>query len=172
MGHHAFGLEHLEGRQLFSGGAVGHTFSTFTPVPVVTTTTVVHPHPLTGAFNVAGTYDHPISIGHPDTSGEYLFTGTGKKKATGLFTLTGHLEVPGFIQNGQASGKLFITNAKGSIVLSVVGPPQQPGVLPPSLTFTILKGHGAYLHSKGTGTILIQASETTHKFVFRFNQSA
>jgi hypothetical protein len=35
----------------------------------------------------------------------------------------------------------------------------------------IKAGHGAYVHSRGNGQILVSASATTQKFVFKFNQT-
>jgi hypothetical protein len=173
MGHHAFTFEHLEGRALFSMVAP-HVV----PMPYTSATLaallakVKHPHPIQDAFNVAGTFTHDIHVGNPDAGTPYEFTGTGKSAKLGTFTLTGWIQPPGFIANGQAHGKLFLTNSQGSVILSVIGPPQGSGVLPSSLSFTIIQGHGAYLHAKGTGQILVSASDTTQKFVFHFNQSA
>jgi hypothetical protein len=169
MGRHSFALETLEERALFSV-AVPQAAVVMGPVrPEGAALTIVRPQPLKVPFNVAGTFTHAVGpIGNPDASAPYKFKGTGKIKTLGTFTFSGQLTVPGFIQNGKAFGTFTIANSKGSLILNVVGPPQKPGVLPSSLTYSIAHGHGAYLHAKGVGKISISASMTTHKFVFRF----
>jgi hypothetical protein len=126
---------------------------------------------LIGAFNVAGTYTQPmIGPGHnPDTGTRWDFTGTGKTKKLGTFTLTGSVTGPGFIASARASGKLLITTARGTITLYLHGPPQTPGTLPSYFSWSIGRGTGAYLHSTGKGVFLVSASDATHKFLFRFN---
>jgi hypothetical protein len=57
------------------------------------------------------------------------------------------------------------------MTLSVHAPPQPPGVIPASLAYRIVKGTGIYSGSTGKGKIAVSASDTTHRFVFRFNQS-
>jgi hypothetical protein len=173
MDRHPFALENLESRTLYS---------VVTPLaagPVTTVNTLlVAPHlvavtvsPIAGAFNVAGTYTHPIGpIGNPDAGAQYDFKGTGKTKSLGSFTVTGHLTGPGFIANGQASGRLAIRTSHGIINLIVQGPPQTPGALPTTLSYKIASGTGSYVNRKGKGQIIVSASDTTHKFVFRFNQ--
>jgi hypothetical protein len=170
MGPHSFALESLEGRTLFSV-VLPHA----TPKSVATAVIealhakVKRPHPLAGTFNAVGTFIHDVHPGgNPDVGSPYKFTGGGKTKAMGAFSLTGWVQTPGFIASGTARGRFVLKNSRGSVVLTLVGPPQQPGVLPSTITFKILKGHGIYRHSKGTGQILISASGTTQKFVFRF----
>jgi len=167
--HHSFALEHLEGRALFSVVAPMDT-------PPMPATTALMPQvsaashtPLAGAFNVAGTYTQPFH--NPDVGPSYDFTGSGRKTSLGRFTLAGHLQTPGFINNGRAGGGLVITTSRGTLTLRVVGPPQPPGSLPPTLTYWIKKGTGAYVGSTGKGHLAVSASDTTHKFVFRFNQA-
>jgi len=81
------------------------------------------------------------------------------------------VQTPGFVNNGRSGGVLVITTSRGTLTLRVVGPPQAPGSLPPSLTYWIKKGTGAYVNSSGKGHMAVSASNTTHKFVFRFNQA-
>ena len=171
MQHHSFALENLEGRTLYSVVATPHA-------SVMETTTAVHATvqtkagvvtPFPTAFNVAGTFEHPIGpIGNPDSGPKYTFKGTGKTKTLGVFTLKGTIQLPGFIAVARATGTLIITTAKGTITLSLLGPKQAPGSLPKTFGYTIVKGTGSYVHSKGKGSILASASGTTHKFLFRF----
>jgi hypothetical protein len=162
-----FALEQLEGRTLLSGVASISTAPLAPAAAVLAaprTTAVRHPFP--AAFNVAGKFTHPF--GNPDAGSQYDLRGSGKTAVLGKFTVAGHVQGPGLILNGRASGRLVLTNSHGTITLALHGPPQNPGSLPPSFSFYVFKGTGAYAHSTGKGQIAVSASETTHKFLFRF----
>ena len=167
---HSFALEHLEDRALFSVVApMDMAPVTDTTDMVATAQVLAASHPLAGAFNAAGTYTVPFH--NPDVGPKYVFAGHGTKASLGKFTLGGFITLPGFINNARASGRLTLKSSRGTITLAVHGPPQAPGSLPPSLSYSILKGTGAYANSTGKGQMLVSASDTTHKFVFRFNQT-
>jgi len=171
MERHSFALEHLEERALFSVVAPTDMGLITANPRAISPVRVASHNPLAGAFNVAGTFTHPL--GNPDAGSLYNFTGSGKTDSLGgKFTLTGHLTAPGFINNGRARGEFVITTSRGTITVSGHGPPQTPGTLPSSFTFSIKKGTRAYANSSGKGQFLISASGTTHKFLFRFNQSS
>lgn len=168
---HSFALENLEGRTLFSVAALfDEAPMTATTPPRVAAYVKAARHPLTGAFNIAGTYTQPF--GNPDGGPRYQFTGSGVNNALGHFTMTGHMQGPGFVASGQTIGHLTITTSRGTLTVRVWGPPQSPGSLPPTMAFKISSGTGAYANSSGKGQLILSASETTHKFVFRFNQAS
>ena len=167
----SFVLENLEGRTLLSGVAPMDAAPDAATSEVLATAQVRSAsHPLSGAFNAAGTFTKPFH--NPDVGPQYDFTGHGRKASLGRFTLTGHVQTPGFVNNGRSSGKLVLTSSRGTITLVLHGPPQAPGQLPPSFTYSIRKGTGAYVNSTGKGRMAVSASETTNKFVFRFNPPA
>jgi hypothetical protein len=165
MNHRAI-LEQLESRNFFSV-VVPMDISDMSDVAVLyaapRTATV---KPLTSAFNATGKFTKPL--GNPDSGTQYNFTGGGKTKSLGNFTLTSHLSGPGFVANGRYTGQIVLTNSKGKITLSVAGPHQAPGPLPGTLSYSIARGTGLYAHSSGKGTISVSASNATHKFVFTF----
>ena len=168
MSHNSFGLENLEGRTLFS------VFAPMAAAPienryVLPSVTAAASTPLAGAFNVAGTYEHPIMPGNPDVGSHYEFTGRGRKASLGKFHLSGEVVTPGFIASARSRGQLVISNGHGTITMSVVGPLQGPGALPASLNYRIRSGTGAYASASGRGKIMLSASSTTQKFLFRFN---
>ena len=174
MGPQSFAFEQLEGRSLFS---VVLPFDSAGATPMASLFATPYAkkisNPLAGAFNVSGTFTHPIGpIGNPDGGSHYHFKGSGHTTALGNFTLAGDVTTPGFIASGRASGQLVITTSHGTITVTVKGPPQSPGSLPPSLNFSIKSGTGKYAGKTGKGKITISASGTTHKFLFRFNQPA
>jgi hypothetical protein len=167
MGQNFFALEQLEGRALFSV----LTSMEMQPVDRVAAAAVTAGTntPLAGTFNVAGTYEHPIMPGNPDGGSHYDFSGRGRKASLGKFHLTGEVVAPGFIAQARSRGQLVISNGHGTITMSVVGPLQGPGVLPPSLNYRIRSGTGAYANATGRGKIILSASGATQKFLMRFN---
>ncbi len=187
-------LEGLENRNLLSasvaadllstpldtGAAARHTASlsalpTFASTPVITALrkTVGPTTPLTGAFNVAGTYTHVVGPGfNPDAGNIYHFTGSGRKRSLGHFTMAGDLHGLGFIASGRVRGYVTLASSQGTIDLRLLGPEQAPGSLPPTLSFKIVGGTGAYAQAYGKGGIIVSASDTTQKFLFRFNQAS
>lgn len=168
MEFQSFALEQLEGRALLSVVAPMEMQPlTAAAMPVVRAAT--H-SPLAGAFNAHGTFTKPFH--NPDVGPAYDFTGGGRKTSLGKFRLTGHVQTPGFVNNGQSGGHLTLTTSRGTITLALHGPPQAPGSLPPSFTYSVRKGTGAYVNIRGKGQIAVSASETTHKWVFRFNPPA
>ena len=99
--------------------------------------------PLTGAFNVAGTYTVPFSR-NPDAGSVYHFTGSGKKRSLGSFTMAGDLHGLGFVATGRFRGYVTFTSSQGTIDVRLLGPEQGPGGLPATLAFKIVGGSGTY----------------------------
>jgi hypothetical protein len=127
--------------------------------------------PLTGPFNIAGTYTHAIGPGfNPDAGNDYVFTGSGKKRSLGTFTMDGDVHGIGFIASGRFRGYVTLTSSQGTIDVRLLGPEQAPGAFPDSLAFKIVNGTGVYANASGKGEIAVSASDTTQKFVFRANQ--
>ena len=191
-----FGLEGLENRNLLSASVAADLLSSSldTGVPaahhaaLMSASTTVRPFvsgatlarrvtavapttPLVGAFNVAGTFSHPVGPGfNPDAGNVYSFTGSGRKRSLGSFTMAGDLHGIGFIQSGRFRGYVTLTSSQGTIDLRLLGPEQAPGPLPETLSFKIVGGTGSYALASGKGAIAVSASDTTQRFVFRFNQ--
>jgi hypothetical protein len=71
---------------------------------------------------------------------------------------TGTLRSPGFIAKGHAGGTLTLTNAHGSVTISLKGPLQRGfSSLPNKFSFQITSGTGAYAGDTGRG--MAQLSE-------------
>jgi hypothetical protein len=176
-----FALEGLESRQLMSASVAADLLSSPSEVDLparrTSTAVVVTPTvkavkgttPLTGAFNVAGTYTQPF--GNPDAGPIFRLTGSGRKRSLGSFTMTGDLHGIGFVAQGRVRGYVTLKSSQGTIDLRLLGPEQPPGPLPSTLAFKIVNGSGAYAQAYGKGAILVSASDVTQKFVFRFNQA-
>jgi hypothetical protein len=181
-----FVVEGLEDRKLLSASVAADLFSTSLDIGVpahhaaiTAPLTTVHVRavgpttPLTGAFNIAGTYSHVVGPGfNPDAGNIYHFTGSGRKRSLGSFTMAGDLHGLGFIASGRVRGYVTLTSSQGTIDLRLLGPEQAPGSLPPTLAYKIVGGTGAYAQANGKGAIIVSASDTTQKFLFRFNQAS
>jgi hypothetical protein len=92
---------------------------------------------------------------NPDAGATLALEGSGRVTPLGQVHLSGTLHGTGFIQQGQAGGTIRLSNARGSVTLSLVGPTQN-GFTPPqsgTYSFTVESGTGAYAHSLGTGTV-------------------
>jgi hypothetical protein len=127
--------------------------------------------PLTGAFNIAGTFTHAVGPGfNPDAGNLYHFTGSGKKRSLGTFTMEGDVHGIGFIASGRFRGYVTLTSSQGTIDVRLLGPEQAPGAFPDTLAFKIVNGTGVYANASGKGAIAVSASDDTQKFVFRANQ--
>src|SRR5258706_4096836 len=167
-----FVVEGLEGRTLLSASVVADLLSTSLDIGVPTghaaSAGVMRKHvravvgpttPLTGAFNVAGTYDHIVGPGfNPDTGNVYHFTGSGRKRSLGSFTMTGDVHGLGFIASGRVRGYVTLASSQGTIDLRLVGPEQPPGSLPPTLSFNNGGGTGAFALANGKGGIIVSVS--------------
>ena len=175
-----FALEGLESRQLMSASVAADLLASSSEIDLParhTAAVVVTPlvkavkptTPLTGAFNVAGTYVHPF--GNPDAGPLFRLTGSGRKRSLGSFTMAGDLHGIGFVAQGRVRGYVTLKSSQGTIDLRLLGPEQPPGPLPSTLAFKIVNGSGAYAQAYGKGAILVSASDVTQKFVFRFNQA-
>jgi hypothetical protein len=106
-----------------------------------------------------------------DAGLQYRLTGSGVLGSPRKFTATGFLRGTGFIAKGHATGELTLANAKGSITVKVVGPPQAGfAPLPGSFHFTVTAGTGAYKGLTGDGEVSLQThglgGPTTFRLVF------
>jgi hypothetical protein len=100
--------------------------------------------------SVSGTWQKRFTL--PDTGGDQALTGGGKVAPLGQVRMRGELHTPGFIAQGQTVGTITLTNAKGSVTVQLVGPPQPGFSGPPSMFhYTILGGTGQYAGASGSG---------------------
>ena len=96
--------------------------------------------------------------------------GTGRKRSLGTFTMAGDVHGIGFIATGRFRGYVTFTSSQGTIDVRLTGPEQAPGPFPETLAYKIVNGTGAYAKAYGKGQVAVSASDTTQRFVFRFNQ--
>jgi hypothetical protein len=100
--------------------------------------------------SVSGTWQKRFTL--PDTGGDQVLTGSGAVAPLGPVRMSGELHTPGFISQGNTRGMVTLTNAKGSVTVQLVGPPQPGFSGPPSMfRYTIVGGTGRYAGASGSG---------------------
>jgi hypothetical protein len=135
-------LESMESKQLLSGAGVAMV-GTIPSAPVIMLGGTIH-----------GTFHKPVGI--PDVGAQYNLAGSGKLAHFGPATVTGTLREVGFIAQGHSTGTLTLSNAKGSITLSLTGPTQGGfSRLPTTYGFVMSRGTGAYAHDVDTGQLTL-----------------
>jgi hypothetical protein len=114
-------------------------------------------HSLAGT--ATGTYFSPLF--YPDAGHSYQLTGRGTFGRLGSVAVKGAVNGVAFIQSGHATGTLTLSNANGSVTLSLVGP-EQPGFsrLPEQFNYQVASATGAYAHLHASGTLHLQLTPT------------
>ncbi len=110
-----------------------------------------------------GTYTS--TQGPPDTGTRYKLNAAGTITPIGSAVVTGSFHTPGFIQTGEATGKLKIVGSHGTLTLKLrepgpitAGLPSASGgpiILVNDFTYSVVKGTGQYAKDHGTGTVEI-----------------
>jgi len=105
--------------------------------------------------DVRGTW--AASFANPGTGVHETLNGWGTVQPLGRVQASGDLQIPGFLRMGQWRGKLTLTDAQGSLTLSLLGPlAGNFGKTPGSLSYTITGGTGQYAGTSGHGTAGLQ----------------
>ena len=93
-------------------------------------------------------------IKNPDTGAVYYFFGSGRGHSAGRVDVTANIHSPGNIANGQSHGMLVLSGPRGSLTLTLTGPPQNGNTpVPDVFSFTITNASGKYRGAHGTGYI-------------------
>jgi hypothetical protein len=103
----------------------------------------------------------------PDLASTDAIKGTAHLSRLGTVKVSGSLTGTGFIRQGHATGTLTLSNARGSVTLTLIGP-SEGGFLAPgsgTYTFAVKSGTGAFAHAIGTGKVDI----TLGANMFRMN---
>jgi hypothetical protein len=105
--------------------------------------------------DIRGTWAANLST--PETGVHETVNGWGTVQPLGRVQASGDLQIPGFLRMGQWRGKLTLTDARGSLTLSLLGPlagdfSKTPG----TLSYTITGGTGQYAGTSGHGTAGLQ----------------
>lgn len=101
-----------------------------------------------------GTYHQQPSI--PDVGKAYNLSGSGHVKPMGRSSVTGGLHSTGFIATGHAGGQIFLSDSRGTVTLTLTGPPQQGFAnLPNTFNYTVTNASGKFLGDTGSGQIVL-----------------
>jgi len=114
--------------------------------------------PISLAGTITGTYR--LAFYNPIHGITYAVTGAGTAGDLSSITATGTITTPGLASpTDEATGRITLTNAEGSVTLELTGPVESPlGPIPDTMNFTILSGTGAYFDDSASGTITITAA--------------
>ena len=108
---------------------------------------------------IHGTYT--VRKANPDTGSTYQLTASGEVHPLGRSEATGSFHTPGNIANGHAEGTLTLSDPKGGVTLTLVGPAQPAFAPPPSqFAFTITGGTGKFQGAQGSGTATLALRES------------
>jgi hypothetical protein len=95
----------------------------------------------------------------PDAGVRYRLGGTADLAGLGHFEVSGSVRSVGFIRWGRAGGELTLSNACGSVRLSLLGPVQRGfSHLPGTFSYRVVGATGAYLGLHASGTLHLALS--------------
>ncbi len=127
--------------------------STLPPPPTKppTVTTITGP-----SWTGQGRYT--IAAAKGSTANTYTFQGTADFGSSGFFAVGGTIQAVGD-KSGQATGKIILSDPRGTLTLEVTGPTQSAkSALPAKFTYKVVSGTGFFSHYAGTGTVQLVAS--------------
>jgi hypothetical protein len=91
------------------------------------------------------------------TAKTYTFQGSADFGSSGFFAITGTLQTVGN-KSGQATGKITLSDHRGTLVLAVTGSTQSANsALPAKFTYKVVSGTGFFAHYAGQGSIQLSA---------------
>jgi hypothetical protein len=101
---------------------------------------------------VSGTWT-TLPVANPVAGVTEGLNGSGTVAPLGGVQASGTVRLPDATGQGYAAGTMVLTNAKGTVTVSLTGHQPQPGVYPPAgaFDFTISGGTGAYVGVAGKG---------------------
>jgi hypothetical protein len=110
---------------------------------------------------------------NPDVGITQTLSGLGTVAPLGAVQASGSLHTPGFIIQGFTTGTMVLTNAQGSVTLSLIGHQPQPGFSPPTsaLDYTITGGTGAYAGASGSGVVALTETVRLHTSAGQFTMT-
>jgi hypothetical protein len=128
-----------------------------TPTPTPSPAPAPSPSPTTTgpSWTGQGRYSIVSATGGAKT---YTLQGSADLGSSGFFAVSGTVTSVG-IRAGQATGRITLSNPRGTLTLSLVGPTQSANSkLPPSFTYKVVSGTGFFAHYVGRGTFQLAAT--------------
>jgi hypothetical protein len=142
------------GERVLPSAAAAVVPATSTAAKVSTPTTV---QTTTGA---AWDGEGRFTIATAKTTGANTYTleGSADIGSAGFLAISGSVTTVGS-KAGQATGKVVLSNSKGTLTLTLTGPTQSAkSGLPASFSYKVASGTGYFAHYSGTGTIKLNAT--------------
>jgi hypothetical protein len=145
---------------LFLGYTTSGHFAANVTAPITTTTKPTTPptttpppvQSITGP-SWTGQGRYTISTSASTKAKTYTIQGTADFGSSGFFAISGTITTVGS-KSGQATGKLTLSNSKGTLVLSVTGATQSANAaIPAKFTYKVVSGTGFFAHYAGAGSV-------------------
>jgi hypothetical protein len=91
----------------------------------------------------------------------YALQGSADFGRSGFFAVGGTIQTVGNVASGRATGRITLSDPRGTLVLSLTGPIQSRNAgLPGTFTYKVVSGTGFFAHYAGQGTFQISAPLT------------
>jgi hypothetical protein len=88
----------------------------------------------------------------------YSFEGSANFGSAGHFAVGGSIQTVGNVATGRATGRITLSDRRGTLVLALTGPAQSRNAsLPSSYTYRVLSGTGFFARYAGQGTVQLSA---------------
>jgi hypothetical protein len=88
----------------------------------------------------------------------YTLQGSANFGSAGYFGIGGTIQTVGNVASGQATGRITLSDPRGTLILSVTGPTQTRNAgLPTTFTYKVVSGTGYFAHYVGQGTLQLAA---------------
>ncbi|HEY1377195.1 MAG TPA: hypothetical protein VGF55_10400 [Gemmataceae bacterium] len=128
--------------------------------PVAPRPTAQSPPPVPTTTGPSWTGQGRYTLATNRTTGARTFTleGSAYFGNSGYFAMTGTVTTVGNVASGQATGRITLTDPRGTLVLALTGPTQTRNAwLPGTFTYRVVSGTGFFAHYAGQGTFQISA---------------
>jgi DNA/RNA endonuclease YhcR with UshA esterase domain len=98
-----------------------------------------------------------VSIVKSTAAKAFTIQGSADFGSSGFFAITGSIQTVGN-KSGQATGKITLSDHRGTLVLAVTGSTQSANSgLPAKFTYKVVSGTGFFAHYAGQGTVQLAA---------------
>ena len=142
LGHTVFRLQRFRDFDMTATAPVARTTGPTTPPPVQTT--------IGPSWHGQGRFT--VATNRTTNVRAFSLQGTADFGSSGFFAIAGTLQTVGNVASGHATGRITLTDRRGTLVLSLTGPTQTRNAgLPTSFSYKVVSGTGFFAHYVGKG---------------------
>jgi hypothetical protein len=137
----------------------GHIAVTAT-APVATKPVPTPPPPVqtTTGPSWVGQGRYTIAVNRTTNAKTYTLQGSADFGSSGFFGIGGTVTTVGNVASGHATGRITLSDRRGTLTLTITGPTQSRNAgLPSTFTYRVVSGTGFFAHYAGQGTFQISA---------------